>query len=202
MGKSIITLPPITRDDEKTLFQLYDRYLDTNAIEDKGNYDYLFVTSPLSSGFWRIEGEEMMHVISNLIANWNLREARGTGVKGTIVRARDIPYLRNNYRINNFFMNGRIDLQGRDSQKLNKKVRFERYAIQMGSQNFARVHIQFGKTFDVRYIRCAFWVSVLTSNDVWIGDGFPEIPLNIPAQWENYRNWQQLWVDKCAIERP
>jgi hypothetical protein len=50
MGKSIISLPPNTRD-EKTLFQLYDQYFDTNAIEDKGNYDYLFVTSPLKRGW-------------------------------------------------------------------------------------------------------------------------------------------------------
>jgi hypothetical protein len=72
----------------------------------------------------------------------------------------------------------------------------------MGSENFATVHIQVERTFDVRYIRRAFWVSVLTSNDVWIGDGFPEIPSNVTARRENYRSWPQSWADRCANEKP
>jgi hypothetical protein len=199
MANANISLPPDTRDNEKTLFQFYNQYF---AIDERGFWGHIFVQAPHVPGFSRIQSEEMMNVISNLIANWNLREARGTGAQGTIIRAQDISYLRNNYRTNSLFMSARIDLQGRDSQQSNRNVRFERYAIQIGSEQFATVHIQVGRTFDVRYIRRAFWLSVLRSNDVWIGDGFSEIPSNVPGRWENYRSWLQSWADRCANEKP
>jgi len=52
-------------------------------------------------------------------------------------------------------MSGRIDLQGFDTRKLNEDC-FERYAIQMGNQHFATVHIKVGKEFGVHVIRRTF----------------------------------------------
>jgi hypothetical protein len=107
MANANISLPPENRDNEKTLFQLYNQYF---AVDERGFWSHIFVQAPHAPGFSRIQSQEMMHVISNLIANWNLREARGTGAQGTIIRAQDIPYLRNNYRTNSLFMSARIDL--------------------------------------------------------------------------------------------
>jgi hypothetical protein len=75
--------------------------------------------------FSKIKNEKQRRVINNLIGNWKYDEARGTGQQGTIIRARDIPYLRSYFGNDPYYMSGRIDLQGPDTQT-NSSARFER----------------------------------------------------------------------------
>jgi hypothetical protein len=184
-----INLPPDNETDVKTLFELNIKLLE-EGIENTFQISSLGSKRPHPSGFSEIVNYEQLHIISNLIAEWDLKEAIGTCKEKTIICAKDIPYLKNDFGNNKFFMSGRIDLQGRDSRAINNK-RFERYAIQMREKQFATVHIEVGKRFSVRYIRRAFWVSIIISEDVWIGDDFPQLPNNVPGTWDSYSKWSQ-----------
>jgi hypothetical protein len=185
----IINLPPDNETDQKTLIELIIRLL-VEGFENTDKICSLGSHGPHPSGFSRIFDYEQLHIFSNLIAHWSLGEARGTSKEKTLICAKDIPYLKSEFGNNKIFMSGRIDLQGRDTQAINNK-RFERYAIQMDNQQFATVHIELGKKFTVRYIRRAFWVSIIISEDVWIGDDFPDLPNNVPGTWDSYSKWSQ-----------
>jgi hypothetical protein len=179
-------LLPENEKDLKTFFELFIR-LYADGIEYSAN---ISSEGHRESGFCEIVSYCQLHIISNLIAKWNLKKAIGTGREKTIICAKNIHHLKNDFSSNEFFMSGRIDLKGRDTQTINNG-RFERYAIQMGNQQFATIHIEVGKQFSVRYIRRAFWVSIIINDDVWIGDDFPELPNNAPGTWDSYCSWSK-----------
>ncbi len=178
-------LLPENEKDLKTFFELFIR-LCADEIEYSAN---ISSQGQRESGFCEIFSYCQLHIISNLIAKWNLKKAIGTGKEKTIICAKNISHLKNDFSSNEFFKSGRIDLKGYDAQTINR--RFERYAIQMGDQNFATIHIEVGKRFSVRYIRRAFWVSIITNDDVWIGDAFPKLPNNAPSTWDSYCSWSK-----------
>jgi hypothetical protein len=159
----------------KKLFHLYIQYLFADFI----------VQALHAPGFSKIKNKKEYKVISNLIANWKYEQARGTGQIVTLIRARDVSYLQSNFGDDPYLMSGRIDLQGPDTQT-SRGIRFERYAIQMGKSHFATVHIQVGRRFEPRYIRRAFFYSIQIMDDVWIGEGHPEIPNNVAGRYQDY----------------
>ncbi len=139
--------------------------------------------------FNKIISREQFRVISNLIENWTLNAAHGTGKQQSIVNANKIPYLNNNFQDNPFYMSGRIDLQSLNTQK-NPDQRFERYAIQMGRQHFATVHIEVGKIFFPRIIRRAFWNSIMIRKRITLSES-SKLPEKIPANYVAYRSWKE-----------
>jgi hypothetical protein len=118
-----------------------------------------------------------------------LNAARGTGKQQSIVRANKIPYLKNKFRDDSFYMSGRIDLQSFNTQK-NPDERFERYAIQMKDQHFATVHIEVGKDFSSHLIRRAFWNSIMRRKRITLSVS-SKLPEKIPANYGDYHIWKE-----------
>jgi hypothetical protein len=177
-GDSYICIPPQNENEVKKLFELLNGFC---------LHEICSLAHPI--GFSNIKSDTQFHVINNLIGYWTLGGALGTGKQATVFSAKDIPYLWDNFRSNNFYMSGRIDLQGFNTRKLNEG-QFERYAIQMGNQHFATVHIKVGKEFGVHVIRRAFWNSVMAKTHIILSE-FSKLPDKIPTNFEKYHNWRK-----------
>jgi hypothetical protein len=177
-GDSHICIPPRNEIEEEKLFELWNGFC---------LYEICSLAHP--SGFSNIKTDRQFHVINNLIGYWTLGGALGTGKQGTVISAKDVPYLWNNFRSNSFYMSARIDLQGFNTKKLNED-RFERYAIQMDNKNYATVHVKVGIEFGVHVIRRAFWNSVMAKTHIKLSE-LSKLPDKIPANFEAYRNWKK-----------
>jgi len=197
-----IPLPPSNENDEERLFELLNKlsskekicspvlFYDSDEIRSLARPRKTCVTSTerkTEIKFNNIISFEQFHVISNLIGNWTLTAAHGTGKQQTIVLATQIPYLFNKFSRNTYYMSGRIDLQGFDTQESSEE-RFERYAIQMDKDHFATVHIEVGKQFKVEVIRRAFWNSVMKKNKFKLSES-SNPPEKIPGHYVQYCAW-------------
>lgn len=196
-----ISLPPLNVNEEKRLFELLNKFSSKEkSCPPALPYDLDEVCSlsrktcvtstkrKTEIKFSNIISFEHFHVISNLIGGWTLDAAHGTGRQQSIVSADKIPYLRDNFYHNAYYMSGRIDLQSFDKQK-SLEERFERYAVQIGKEHFATVHIEVGKKFKAEVIRRAFWNSVMTKNKFKLSES-SQPPEKIPGDYVLYCSWK------------
>ena len=118
------------------------------------------------SGKMDIPNNRQNIAINQLINKWNHWGAVGTGGIRTIYQYGD----------------ARLDLQGEEIQN---GTRFERYAVQMGDETFAVVHIQVGISFGVGLIREAFSLSRNTHTHVFLSD-VEQPGIKQPGDGNNY----------------
>jgi hypothetical protein len=197
-----ISLPPRNVNDEKRLYELLNKFSseeksfssDSNVICSLARPRKTSTTTAKRKTeikFSNIASFEHFHVISNLIGAWpqTLTAAHGTGKQQSIVSADKIPYLKDNFCHSIYYMSGRIDLQGFDTQE-SAEERFERYALQIDSDHFATVHIEVGKQFKVEVIRRAFWNSVMKKNNFKLSES-SDPPEKIPGDYVTYCSWKE-----------